>query len=138
MRRAGTISLRGAVLLELAISIPLLLLIAFFALWFCVVQNLRAQLDYVVTNAPFVAVGRGNPQFYANGANGGGIAAVNHFIENIPSNEDQLSRSFAFKAPGSHITEDALVYYGKNGPGDWGITGFDPDAGGNQFECDRF
>lgn len=122
------VSHTGAVLLELAVSIPLLLLIAFFALWFSVVQNLRAQLDFVVTNAPFVALARGNSQFYGNGGVGGGIEMVNDFLASIPANQTNIPRALFYRSGGVSISEDALQYYGKYGGGDWAVTGFDVDG----------
>ena len=124
----------GAVLIELAVSIPLLLLIAFFSIWFCVVQNLRAQLEYVVTNAPYVAMARGNPAFYSDGTTGAQIAVVNDFINNGASwTQDQMPRAFRFKAPGANISEDAKAYY--DTAGNWAITGYDPDLGGYVYEA---
>ena len=123
---------RGAVLIELAVSIPLLLLIAFFTLWFCIVQNLRAQLEYVVKNAPYVALARGNPAFYSNGGSGSQIAVVNNFILSGASwTQDQMPRAFRFKAPGANITEDAKIYYDS---GDWAITGYDSTSGQYTYE----
>lgn len=59
---------RGAILVELALTFPILLLIIYFLLFFAYAMNARAQLASATFNGPLLAATRGNQAIYGSQA----------------------------------------------------------------------
>ena len=108
----------GAVLIELAISIPLLLAIFFGGLWFIVLQNVQSQLEHVVSNAPFAAITRSNPLLFDPSTSppfdGAAVGAIDNFISN-PSAGTLPPLLFHYKNANLGDATTAFILYSGNG-----------------------